>query len=219
MMISGGITILLLAANQLNPQEILQNALVWVQNLGPAGAIAFVGIYILATILFIPGSLLTLGGGALFGVFLGSVYVFAAATTGATLAFLIGRYLVRGWVTKRIEGNPKFKAIDNAIAKEGFKIIILTRLSPIFPFNLLNYALGTTQISLRDYLLGFVGMLPGTIMYVYLGSLVGNIAALTSNRERTGAEWILYGVGLIATIVVTIYITRIANKALHESFE
>jgi uncharacterized membrane protein YdjX (TVP38/TMEM64 family) len=218
-MIFDGTLILVVGTNQFNLQGVLQDALVWVQNLGPAGAIAFIAIYILTTVLFIPASLLTLGGGALFGVFLGSVYAFVAAAIGATLAFLIGRYLVRGWVTRRIEGNPKFKAIDNAIAKEGLKIIILTRLSPIFPFNLLNYALGTTQVSLRDYLLGFIGMLPGTIMYVYLGSLVGNIAALTSNRERTLAEWILYGVGLIAAITATVYITRIARQALNESFE
>jgi len=201
----------------MNIQELLQEALIWVQNLGPFGAIAFMGIYSLATVLFIPGVLLTLGGGAVFGVVLGTVYVFLAASIGATLAFLLGRYLLRSWVSKRIKGNVKFSSIDDAIAKEGLKIVILTRLSPVFPFTLLNYALGLTQVSLKDYLLGFVGMLPGTVLYVYLGSLIGNVAALTRTRERTTAEWVFYAAGLVVSLAVTIYVTRIARKALAES--
>ncbi|MCL6436365.1 MAG: TVP38/TMEM64 family protein [Leptolyngbyaceae cyanobacterium HOT.MB2.61] len=202
-------------------QDYLQSALLWIQNLGPAGAIAFMAIYILATVLLIPGSLLTLGGGAIFGVLVGSVYVFLAASIGATLAFLIGRYLARGWVSKQIEGNTKFKAVDNAIAREGLKIVILTRLSPVFPFNLLNYALGVTQVSLKDYLVGFIGMLPGTVMYVYIGSLAGSLAMIgspsTTNPQIQMIQWIIRIVGLIATIAVTVYITRIARKALDES--
>lgn len=203
-------------------QELLTSALTWVENLGPWGAIAFIIIYNLATILFIPGSLLTLGGGVIFGVILGSIYVFIAATTGAIFAFLIGRYLARGWISQKIEGNPKFKAIDSAVAKEGFKIVLLTRLSPVFPFNLLNYAFGITQVSLKDYILGSIGMIPGTIMYVYLGSLAGDIAMLgagntPTNPQAETAKWVIRIVGFIATVVVTIYITRVARKALEES--
>ncbi len=220
-MIASGVAILAIALKQLNVQDYLQSALLWIQNLGPAGAIAFMAIYILATVLFIPGSLLTLGGGAIFGVLVGSVYVFLAASIGATLAFLIGRYLARGWVSKQIEGNTKFKAVDNAIAREGLKIVILTRLSPVFPFNLLNYALGVTQVSLKDYLVGFIGMLPGTVMYVYIGSLAGSLAMIgspsTTNPQTQMIQWIIRIVGLIATIAVTVYITRIARKALDES--
>ncbi len=220
-MIASGVAILAIALKQLNVQDYLQSALLWIQNLGPAGAIAFMAIYILATVLLIPGSLLTLGGGAIFGVLVGSVYVFLAASIGATLAFLIGRYLARGWVSKQIEGNTKFKAVDNAIAREGLKIVILTRLSPVFPFNLLNYALGVTQVSLKDYLVGFIGMLPGTVMYVYIGSLAGSLAMIgspsTTNPQTQMIQWIIRIVGLIATIAVTVYITRIARKALEES--
>ncbi len=220
-MIASGVAILAIALKQLNVQDYLQSALLWIQNLGPAGAIAFMAIYILATVLFIPGSLLTLGGGAIFGVLVGSVYVFLAASIGATLAFLIGRYLARGWVSKQIEGNTKFKAVDNAIARKGLKIVILTRLSPVFPFNLLNYALGVTQVSLKDYLVGFIGMLPGTVMYVYIGSLAGSLAMIgspsTTNPQTQMIQWIIRIVGLIATIAVTVYITRIARKALDES--
>ncbi|UBF29366.1 TVP38/TMEM64 family protein [Kovacikia minuta CCNUW1] len=204
---------------QVNPQAILQNALLWVQNLGAIGTIAFIAIYVLATILFIPASFLTLGGGALFGVVWGTVFVFVGASVGATLAFLIGRYLAQGWVIKQIEGNDKLSAINAAIAREGFKIVLLTRLSPIFPFNLLNYALSITQVSLKDYLYGFIGMVPGTVLYVYLGAVIGDVADLTSKRERTSTEWILYGVGLVATVAVVIYVTQLARKALNERLE
>ncbi|MFB2882078.1 TVP38/TMEM64 family protein [Floridanema aerugineum] len=208
----------------MNMQEIVNNALTWIEQLGPWGAIAFILLYNLATVLFIPGSLLTLGGGVIFGVFWGSIYVFIAATLGATFAFLIGRYLTRDWVAKKIADNSKFQAIDNAVAKEGFKIVLLTRLSPVFPFTLLNYALGITKVSLTDYILGSIGMIPGTIMYVYLGSLAGNIAMIgagnvPTNPQAETAQWIIRIVGFIATVAVTIYITHLAKKSLQESVQ
>ena len=129
------------------PQQWLQSALEWVQGLGPAGAIAFIGIYIVATVAFLPGSILTLGAGVIFGVLLGSLLVFVGATIGATAAFLVGRYLARSWVAKKIEGNEKFKAIDTAVGREGFKIVALTRLSPVFPFNLLNKISNKVSVS------------------------------------------------------------------------
>lgn len=209
---------LLILAQKFNAQQLLIDALDWIKTLGPWGPIAFIIIYILATVLFLPGSLLTLGAGLLFGPIFGSIYVSVASTIGATCAFLVGRYLARGWVSKQIEGNENFKAIDEAVADEGWKIVGLTRLSPIFPFNLLNYAFGLTQVSLPDYFFAsWIGMMPGTIMYVYLGSLAGSLATLgTEGGTRTTAEWILYGVGLIATIAVTVYVTKIARKALQK---
>lgn len=205
-------------------QEIVNDALTWIAQLGPWGAIAFILIYNLTTVLFIPGSILTLGGGVIFGVFWGSVYVFIAATMGATFAFLIGRYLTRDWVAKKIADRAQFQAIDNAVAKEGFKIVLLTRLSPVFPFNLLNYAFGITKVSLKDYILGSIGMIPGTIMYVYIGSLAGDIAMIgagnvPTNPQAETAKWIIRIVGFIATVAVTIYITHIAKKALQESVQ
>jgi uncharacterized membrane protein YdjX (TVP38/TMEM64 family) len=137
-----------------NVQEFLQTSIIWINSLGALGPIAFIVVYNLATLLFIPGSILTLKGGCLFGLFWGSIYVLIAAIIGATLAFLIGRYLSRDWVSQQIEKHPKFKALDLAVATEGWKIVLLTRLSPLFPFNLLNYAFGVTQVSLRDYILG-----------------------------------------------------------------
>ncbi len=215
------VAILLIAAKMLNLQALLQGMLVWVDSLGALGPAVFIIIYNLATVLFIPGSVLTLGGGVLFGVAWGSMYVLVAATSGATLAFLIGRYISRDWVSQKIAGNAKFAAIDQAVAREGFKIVLLTRLSPLFPFNLLNYAFGVTQVSLRDYVLGSIGMIPGTVMYVYIGSLLGDLATLGMKTELPPAtqrlQLALNIVGLVATIAVTLYVTRVARTALQQT--
>ncbi|MDX2232588.1 MAG: TVP38/TMEM64 family protein [Leptolyngbyaceae cyanobacterium bins.349] len=201
-----------------NPQDLLRSALQWVESLGIIGGIAFIAIYIIATVAFLPGSILTLGAGVVFGVLLGVVYVFVGATLGAIAAFLVGRYLARGWISKKIEGNQKFAAIDKAVAKEGFKIVLLTRLSPVFPFNLLNYAFGITGVSLKDYALGSVGMIPGTIMYVYIGSLAGDLARIGTESQPTNPaiQWAIRIIGFIATVAVTVYVTRIARQALAE---
>ncbi|MBE9042885.1 TVP38/TMEM64 family protein [Pleurocapsales cyanobacterium LEGE 10410] len=205
-----------------DPQELLRDALQWVDDLGAIAPIAFILIYIVATVAFLPGSVLTLGAGVLFGIVQGSIYVLIGATIGATCAFLVGRYLARGWVAQKIAGNQKFKAIDRAVGQEGLKIVLLTRLSPIFPFNLLNYSLGVTGVSLTDYVLGSVGMIPGTIMYVYIGSLAGSIATIggaTQPDANPIAQWTIRIIGLIATVAVTLYVTKIARKALDESID
>jgi uncharacterized membrane protein YdjX (TVP38/TMEM64 family) len=190
----------------------LRDGLSWIEGLGAWGQVLFVALYVAATVLLIPGSALGLGAGALFGVVRGSVLVSLASTLGATCAFLLGRSLARDWVARRTEGLAAFTALDRAVAAEGWKIVFLTRLSPLFPFTLLNYALGLTRVSLRDYVLAsWIGMLPGTVMYVYLGSLarVG-----VETRPRTAVEWTLYAVGLVATIAVAVVVTRLARRAL-----
>ncbi|MGD0624166.1 MAG: TVP38/TMEM64 family protein [Thermodesulfobacteriota bacterium] len=199
-------------------QELLKRVLRWVADLGAWGPFFYMVIYILACVFFIPGSILTLGAGVLFGVVKGSIIVSVAATVGATCAFLAGKYLARDWVAKKIRANPKFQAIDEAVAREGWKIVGLTRLSPVFPFNLLNYAYGLTRVSLRDYFFAsWIGMMPATVMYVYIGSLAGEIAKIGGERySRNSAEWALYILGLIATAAVTVYITRIARAALRK---
>ncbi|BCX08165.1 hypothetical protein NIES592_07790 [Fischerella major NIES-592] len=201
-----------------NPQAWLKNALQWIDGLGAVGALAFILLYIIATVAFLPGSILTLGAGVVFGVVWGSLYVFIGATIGATAAFLVGRYLARGWVAKKIAGNQKFRAIDEAVGREGLKIVLLTRLSPIFPFNLLNYAYGVTGVSLKDYVLASIGMIPGTIMYVYIGSLAGSIATIGTESQpgNAGVQWAIRIIGFIATVAVTIYVTKVARKALEE---
>ncbi|MFM9263903.1 TVP38/TMEM64 family protein [Tychonema sp. BBK16] len=203
-------------------QDILRTVLIQIKDLGVWGPVAFIAIYNFATVLFIPGSVLTLGGGVIFGLWWGSIYVFIAAILGATFAFLIGRYLSRDRVVRYMEAHPKFKALDRAVSKEGLKIVFLTRLCPLFPFNLLNYALGVTQVSLKNYVLGSFGMIPGTILYVYSGSLVGDIATIgattaSTNPQVLAVKWLINIIGFIATIAVSISITRIAKKALDES--
>ena len=202
-------------------QDLIKQSLDWIASLGIWGPIAFIIFYNLATVFFIPGSLITLGSGFIFGAFWGTIYVSIGSILGATFAFLIGRYLARDWIAQKLEGNEKFKAIDEAVAQEGWKIVGLTRLSPIFPFNLLNYAFGLTNVSLRDYFFAsWVGMFPGTVLYVYVGSLAGSLATLgTTERQRTPLEWGLYGVGLMATVTVTLYITKIAQKALNQKID
>jgi uncharacterized membrane protein YdjX (TVP38/TMEM64 family) len=212
------IIIAIAAAKYFQLQQLIYAALAWIKTLGYLAPIAFIGIYNLATILLIPGSLLTLGGGFIFGAVWGSVYVLIAATLGATFAFLIGRYLSRDWVRQQLDKYPKFKAIEAAVSKEGLKVVLLTRLSPVFPFNLLNYAFGVTGVSLKDYVLGSIGMIPGTILYVYIGSLVGDLALIgtATQPDNPLLKWMIRSIGLIATVAVTIYITRIAKKALDE---
>lgn len=211
-----GAVALLVAGRLFHAPLLLRQSLEWVSGLGPAGVVAFVAIYVLACVLMLPGSVLTLGAGAVFGVVKGTAIVSVAATLGATAAFLVGRYFARERVARMIEGNPRFRAIDEAVGREGWKIVGLTRLSPVFPFNLLNYAYGVTKVSLRDYVsASWIGMLPGTVMYVYLGSLAGSLATLGGHgRGRTPAQWALYGVGLLATAAVTVFVTRIARNAL-----
>lgn len=212
---------LIIAAKQMGIttviNDFLQNILQWLDNLGFWGMLIFIGIYILATIFLIPGAVLTLGAGAIFGVVQGSILVSVASTLAATVAFIIGRYFARGWVVKQIEKRPTFRAIDKAVAQEGWKIVGLTRLSPVFPFVFLNYAFGVTQVSLKDYVLvSWIGMMPGTIMYVYIGSLTKNIATLGAGSEQINTvQWMLQIIGFIATVAVTIYLTKIARKALN----
>ena len=200
------------------PQEWLRNALEWIQGLGAVGAIAFIALYAVATVAFLPGSILTLGAGVVFGVIEGSSYVFIGAMIGAILAFLVGRYLARDWVARKIESNEKFRAVDKAVGREGSKIVLLTRLSPVFPFNLLNYGFGVTGVSLKDYIFGSCGILPGTIMYVYLGSLAGSLATLGGEDRPSDPviQWTIRIVGFIATVAVTLYVTKIARRALDE---
>lgn len=216
------VAILILATRSFYVQDLLRNVLMRIEHLGAWGPVAFIVTYNLATVLFIPGSVLTLGGGVIFGLWWGSIYVFVAATLGATFAFLIGRYLSRDRVVKYMEAHPKFKALDRAVSQEGLKIVFLTRLCPLFPFNLLNYALGITQVSLKDYVLGSFGMIPATILYVYCGSLVGDIAAIGAatgytNPQASAVKWLINIISFIATVAVTVSITRIARKALDES--
>jgi uncharacterized membrane protein YdjX (TVP38/TMEM64 family) len=210
----------LIAAGKFLPlKEYSIGALNWIQSLGYWGPVFVVLFYIVACVLFLPGSALTLGTGFLFKLFWGTVTVSISATLGACAAFWVGRTIARGWVAKKVEGNPKFAAIDGAVAREGFKIVLLTRLCPIFPFNLLNYAFGLTRVRFRTYALAsWIGMLPGTILYVYIGSVARDLTdALGGSGKQSSTKWIALSVGLVVAAAVVVLITRIARRALKEA--
>ena len=191
----------------------------WVEGLGVWGPIVFVAGYVLAVVAFVPGSLLTLAAGAIFGLVEGVLYVFVAATLGAAAAFLVSRYVARGAIERRLAGNRRFVAIDRAVADEGRKIVFLLRLSPVFPFNLLNYGLGLTQVRFVDYVVASIGMLPGTLLYVYYGKLAGDVAMIAAEGgvEKGAGYYAVLVLGLLASIAVTTVVTRIARRALREA--
>lgn len=189
-----------------------------IESQGAAGAGMFVATYVLASVLAFPGSLLTLGAGAIYGVGIGFLLVSLASTLGAAAAFLVARYAARGWVARHVERNPKFKALDDGVSEAGWTIVLLTRLSPAFPFNLQNFGYGLTRIPALHYVTAsWVGMMPGTFMYVYLGHAAGSLAQESAGTaSRTPAQWALLALGLAATAAVTLLVARISRRKLAE---
>ena len=189
----------------------------WISSLGVWAPLIFGIIYAIAATLFLPASALTLAGGAIFGLTVGTLTVWLAATTAAALSFLIARYVAREKVAAIAERNPKFSAIDKAIGEGGWKIVAMLRLSPAIPFNLQNYLYGLTAIRFWPCMgATWLFMLPGTFMYVYLGHLGGQglAAATGGGGGKSAGQWALLVVGLLATIAVTVYVTRLANNAI-----
>ena len=184
------------------------------QGMGTAGLLVFAALYAIATVFAVPGSALTLIAGGAFGVAAGTVAVWLGATAGLALAFLAARMLARERVGRWLAGKPFFAAVDRAVAAEGWKIVLLTRLTPVFPFTVLNYAYGLTGVGFLGYMLSSaIGILPGTLLYIYLGSSVARTVA----GESDPLELVARGLGLAAFVVVTILITRTARKALREA--
>lgn len=194
----------------------------WIRGAGALGVGVYALTYVAATLLLLPGSILTAGAGFVYGPLVGTLLVSPVSVLAATLAFTLGRFVARTWVSRRMEKHPRFAAIDEAIGKSGFKIVFLLRLSPIFPFNLLNYALGVTRVRLGDYVIAsLLGMLPATLLYVYLGSLITNASEILSGKRPAAGTWgqVLYWGGLAATLLVTVLLTRIARKALDRALQ
>jgi uncharacterized membrane protein YdjX (TVP38/TMEM64 family) len=189
-----------------------------IERLGAWAGVVLAALWIPAALLLVPGSLITLGTGFLLGVGWGMVTVSIGSTLGALAAFLAGRTLARDRVRAWIAGRPRFLAVDRAVETGGLGIVLLTRLSPLLPYNFLNYAYGLTGVRLRDYLLGsWAGMLPGTLLYVVLGSTAQALASLgAGDRERSALEWTAFGVGLLATAAVTWIVARRATAILEE---
>lgn len=192
----------------------------WVESLGPRGPLVFILGFIVATVAFVPGSILTLTGGALFGIVRGTIYVFIGASIGAMCAFLVSRYLARAALARRFAHSARFRAIEIATHHAGFKIVLLLRMSPAVPFNALNYALGLTRVRFRDYALGCIGMLPVVLAWVYYGRLIGDVARVVSGKHTHGSGyWLLLIGGLIVTVIMTAFITRAARRALRAAVE
>jgi len=212
---------MLVAVLLLPVTEWLTLGITWIETHPTLAWIAYVATYIVATVLVIPASILTLAAGFVFGLPLGVVLVSIGSVLGASAAFLVGRFFVREWVAKRIAGWPRFRALDRATRHDGFVIVLLTRLSPLVPFNLINYGLALTSVRFRDYFLAsWIGMLPVTILYVYIGSVAKGVTELASGGAPSGmAGRVLLFVGLAATVLLTIIITRKATRTLSQHLE
>ncbi len=208
--------ILLVRALPLDQLSVFLNS--WIGGLGVWGPVVLAAIYVVATVLFVPGTILTLAAGAIFGLGIGTVTVSVGSTVGASLAFLIARYGARDKVASMAQHNRHFGAIDQAIDEGGWKIVALLRLSPAIPFNLQNYLYGLTPVAFWPYVVAsWIAMLPGTFLYVYIGHVTG--AAIAGDRERSPLEWAMLIVGLLATIAVTVYVTRLAKRKLNEQVD
>ncbi len=194
----------------------------WVRGVGIVGTFIYGLVYAGGTVLMIPGTLLTAAAGLLYGVLVGVLVVSPASVLGATLAFLIGRYVARDWVAAKLRNHPKFAAIDRAIEKNGFKVVLLMRLQPVFiPFALLNYALGLTRVRLREYIAAsWIGMLPATVLYVYFGSIAGDAAHLLHGnyKHNIWSRGLLWG-GFAAALLLVFVFVRIARRALQEQLD
>ena len=202
-------------------QEWLRSFNSWVVQMGVAGIFVFIIVYAVATVLLAPGSVLTIGAGFAFGLWKGLLAVSVGATLGASLAFLIARFIARDKVEAIARRNEKFRKIDNAIGKQGAKLIFLLRLSPVIPFNLSNYFYGLTGVKFWPYVFAsWSGMIPGTFLYVYIGtaSKLAVSAAAGGEAVKQGWQyWTLISFGLAATVVVTIWATKIARDALQRT--
>lgn len=191
------------------------------RGMGARGVLLFAVVYVVSEVALVPGSLLALAAGFAYGPIGGVLIVSPASVAAATVAFLLGRTLLRGWVTRKASHSPALRALDQAAGRHGLKLILLLRLSPVIPFNLLNYALGASGASIRQYVVAsFVGMLPGTFLYVYLGSLATTAANLNTAGEAGGTpSVVLSGIGLAATILVVVLATRWARRALQKELK
>jgi uncharacterized membrane protein YdjX (TVP38/TMEM64 family) len=183
------------------------------------GVILFVPLYAIWVTLLLPGVWASMLAGALYGTWLGSFLVFVGACLGAEAAFLLGRYWLRDWARRRLAAVPKLQAVEQAVSREGLKLVLLTRLSPVFPFSLLNLAYGLSEVSLRDYSIGLIGILPGTILFCGLGALAGDVARFGDvlSGQADPVTWILRIVGVLATIAVVWLVGRAAKRALQDS--
>jgi uncharacterized membrane protein YdjX (TVP38/TMEM64 family) len=209
---------LLLARQYLPVRGWVRNALAWVDSLGAWAPVLVAAFYVVACVLLLPGGVITLASGFVLGVVVGTVTVSVGSALGVCAAFLLGRHLFRGWMERKVASRPTFAAIDDAVGEQGFKIVLLTRLNPIFPFNLQNYAYGLTKVNFWQYALAsWIGMLPGTIVYVWLGSTARTLAGAGAARLPPAARYGVYAGGSVLLLVGAWYVSRVARRALRQA--
>ena len=199
-----------------DPSSWLDTALPLLRS--PLGLVLFVPLYALWVTLLLPGVWASMLAGALYGTWLGSGLVFLGACLGAELVFALGRSWLRGWARQRLEQFPKLQAVERAVSREGLKLVLLTRLSPAFPFSLLNLAYGLSDVSLRDYSIGLIGIIPGTVLFCGLGALAGDVARFGEvlAGEADPITWSLRVAGVLATVGVVVLVSRSARRALQD---
>ncbi|KAG8373035.1 hypothetical protein BUALT_Bualt12G0129000 [Buddleja alternifolia] len=201
-------------------EKILKDFLLWIeQNLGPWGPLVLAVAYIPLTVLAVPASVLTLGGGYLFGLPLGFISDSIGATLGAGAAFLLGRTLWRSFVISKLNDYPQFRAVEIAIRRSGFKIVLLLRLVPILPFNMLNYLLSVTSVPIAEYVLAsWLGMMPITLALVYVGTTLKDLSDVTNGwADISKTRWAFIVLGLVVSVVLMICVTRVAKNALNKA--
>ena len=213
--------------------NILMGFLEWVEENPSLGAIAFAAVYVFTTVCFIPGLLLTLGSGLVFGralgiglgVLVGTVSVFIGATVGAIISFILGRFVFKDQAQKLFNKFKILNAVDRAIEAQGFKLVFLLRLSPVVPFNVFNYVISVTAVSFRDYILACMGMIPGTAAYVFIGTTASSLLSGDSEEEDSNddmasmVQLIVIIVGAIATFIAVVLVSVYAKKALNKVLE
>jgi uncharacterized membrane protein YdjX (TVP38/TMEM64 family) len=201
----------------LDPGAWLDTALPLLRS--PLGAVLFIPLYALWVTLLLPGVWASMLAGALYGTLWGSVVVFVGASLGAVLVFLLGRTWLRDWARRRLEATPKLRAVEQAVSREGLRLVLLTRLSPAFPFSLLNLAYGLSEVSWRDYTIGLIGILPGTVLFCGLGALAGDVARFQEvlTGQADPLTWAVRVVGLGATLGVVWIVSRLAARTIQET--
>ena len=206
--------------------DTIEKFLEWLRDNPVLGTICLSLIYIVATLFFLPGSLLTLGAGVALqaalentalAILVGTIGIFVGAWIGSNLAMLLGRYLFRDSAKNLAQKYRLINAIDKALEKEGLKFTFLLRLCPLIPFNAFNYIMGITSVTFKAYAIGGFGMIPGTVVYIFVGTTIGNISAAASGDFEGGAATLVFLiVGTILAFVAIVYISIVVKRYLNK---
>lgn len=214
-LIATGLGLLLVGVAERHIEPVIE----WVRHLGAWGPVVAGALYVPAAVLLIPGTILTLGIGYLFGVLWGAVIVVAGQALGVSTAFFLARYLARDWVAKRISRNPKYARLDRALGEKGFRVVLLSRLAFLLPYNVLNYFFGLSSVPYWKYLpASLLGMLPESLLFLYLASAARSLhEALSGINPASPLSEAMFIVGLAALLAVIVVLARIARQALNQS--